>query len=218
MFTILCAIFFGSFGVQESLSLDQFIAERGEIMGEGYITHEQTEFFSAFLAENPSIRSIAEIGFNAGHSSEHFLCCHPEISVTSFDIMIHSYSKVGKEYMDLKYPTRHTLIEGDSQITVLQFANDHPHVVFDLIFIDGNHALQPALHDIRNMKQLAGPHTLLIVDDIDMPAVWRAWQFWEKRGLVESIQKVQSKDRSWVIGRYKDTRGQLNLRKRASPK
>ena len=58
---------------------------------EGYLSPVQASFFHALLLARPEVRSIMEIGFNAGHSSHAFLAARPDTTVVSFDLGTHSY-------------------------------------------------------------------------------------------------------------------------------
>jgi predicted O-methyltransferase YrrM len=69
------------------------------------------------LCNSTFIKSILEIGFNAGHSANTFLSTSLA-HVTSFDLNERECVRVAKDYIDLKYPTRHTLIIGDSTQTI----------------------------------------------------------------------------------------------------
>lgn len=189
-----------------SLSLSEYLQNHNQKVTEGYIsntTHLQVDFFVALLKDNPSIKHIAEIGFNAGHSSELFLQSVPDAKVVAFDIMKHGYAKLGKAYIDLQYPGRHRLIEGNSIISVPAFQKEHATLTFDLIFIDGGHDFQTALHDIINMKMLASPHTFLVVDDIKYKSVALAWEKCVQKGLVKEQQRFAGGGKAWVLGQYR---------------
>lgn len=109
--------------------------------------------------------NIMEIGFNAGHSAEVFLSNNPRCTLTSFDLGIHAYVPYSKKYMDNTYPNRHTLILGDSTVTVPKYINDNPGKTFDVIFIDGGHDYPIANADLENCKMLATPETIVMIDD-----------------------------------------------------
>ena len=109
-------------------------------------------------------RNILEIGFNAGHSVYLYLYSNPKISITTFDICIHKYTKPIAKYLQNlnKYDLK--LIEGDSKITLKEYDNKEK---FDLIHIDGGHTLEVAESDILNCVRFSNQDTLLIIDDAD---------------------------------------------------
>ena len=67
-------------------------------------------------------------------------------------------------YIDKFYPNRHSLIIGNSSITVPEFSKTGKK--FDLIFIDGGHDYEIAFNDLLNCKKLSHNKTLIIMDDI----------------------------------------------------
>src|SRR5262245_15225471 len=99
----------------------------------------------------PGVRSIMEIGFNAGHSSELFLRFNETAHVTSFDLGEHRYVLAAKTYLDRRFHARHTLVLGDSTQTIPRFPAESP---FDLIFIDGGHSYEVAKADLLNCRRL----------------------------------------------------------------
>jgi predicted O-methyltransferase YrrM len=161
------------------------------------------------LASNSNIKHILEIGFNAGHSSDLFLNINPDCTVTSFDIGLHSYYKVGKEFIDNKYPNRHTLIIGDSTKTIPSFNSD---LKYDLIFIDGGHKYEVAKADLLNCKRFINKDTIVIMDDTMYKKEWemswnigpnRAWQEGIKSNLITQIgysDFTEGRGMSW--GKY----------------
>ncbi|WP_216897642.1 class I SAM-dependent methyltransferase [Nocardia alni] len=173
--------------------------------------------YLAKLAAEPHVRFIAEIGFNAGFSTYAFLTANPTAMVCSFDIAEHVYVSTAKQHIDEIFPGRHVLVAGNSLATVPTFRKINPHLTFDLIFIDGGHTYEIATGDLANMREFAGPDTILVMDDI---APWLEWgvgptQAWTQavaEGMV--VQEELIKDgvavttieppgrRSWVMGRY----------------
>lgn len=118
------------------------------------------------FVKHEGVRTVLEIGFNAGHSSEIFLSGNPDCTVVSFDLGCQDIVEVGKRFIDMEYPGRHTLILGDSTVTVPKYISENPERTFDLIFIDGGHEYDVAIADIKNCHALSHPSTILIVDDV----------------------------------------------------
>ena len=54
-------------------------------------------------------KKIGETGFNRGHSSLFFLNNRKNKKVWSFDSNIHTYTKLGKKFIDKNFPKRHIL-------------------------------------------------------------------------------------------------------------
>lgn len=109
---------------------------------------------------------IMEIGFNAGHSAELFLS-NSNAYLYSFDIgeHFHEYLKYGKQFINIKYPNRHTLVFGNSLETIPRFAKNNE-ILFDVIFIDGGHDYEVAHSDLMNCRLLSHKETIVIMDDI----------------------------------------------------
>jgi predicted O-methyltransferase YrrM len=147
------------------MSLTYFLNAHGFYPNEGYSQQNPKQVEDLInLTKSPNI-NVMEIGFNAGHSAEIFLKNNAQLTLTSFDLGCHEYVSVGKEYIDYIYPNRHTLILGDSTVTVPKFINDNNGKKFDIIFIDGGHEYHIAKADLENCKQLAHADTIVIMDD-----------------------------------------------------
>ena len=158
-------------------SIDQFLQTAGYNLRNDIEGHSKSEHFEKFhqiFNQNKHIKTITEIGFNAGHSCQFFLQkivenntqSIKEIEMVSFDIILHDYCFYSKVYIDKAFPKMHLLIAGDSNEAVQMYHSLNPLKKFDLIFIDGDHTYQKALLDIENMKNLAHKDTILIIDNI----------------------------------------------------
>jgi len=190
------------------MSLNDYLVSNGvkELEGNcGDIPAQQQHI--AEIAWNRRIKNILEIGFNAGHSAEVILSANKEAKLTSFDLGIHSYTSVGKEYIDKKFPERHTLILGDSKKTVAEHAGE-----YECFFIDGGHDYETAKADILNCARLARPCAMVMMDDVVLPAVegveyskgpTQAWLEAIKEGHITSLCHYRyGETRGMAVGFY----------------
>jgi len=191
------------------MTLTEYLVNSGELqVCEGFIFKDQCTVIDKHV-DWSKIKTVLEIGFNAGHSSEFFLSRNPDITVVSFEISPEGYRILGKKYIDEKYPGRHELVWGDSTVTVPKF----PSRKFDLIFIDGGHKIDVARADISNCMRFARPDTVVIMDDVVYEPEWawdytwgptRAWKEFMSTSIIEETFHIDLSDgRGMSIGRYK---------------
>lgn len=174
---------------------------------EGFSTWKQSAWFRELLEGSPEITRIAEIGFNAGHSSYNFLSARPDIQVTSFDIGEHDYVHAAKMHVDTTFPDRHKLVLGDSQDSLPMYAQSNPIDRFDLIFIDGGHDLEIARADLENARRLAHKDTIVVMDDYNPTVPWgegpvQAWDEAVQAGQVFQREIASHGDRVWAVGSF----------------
>ena len=196
------------------MTLDLFLKENNCYITEGYTEQvpEQVQILKD-LVNNDKIINVLEIGMNAGHSSCLFLENNKQCNVISFDIGNHDYVRVGKQYIDNKYPNRHELIISDSTISIPLYTNINKESKMDLIFIDGGHDYETALNDLINCMNLSHKDTILIMDDTIINnnaniADWnigptQAWNKLKSYNLIEEKESyVFSYGRGMSIGKY----------------
>jgi predicted O-methyltransferase YrrM len=191
--------------------LSQYLKENGidpfNIEGHSQQVSEQIDDLKKIVQ---TAKNVLEIGFNAGHSSEIFLQ-NSTANVYSFDIGDHDYVLVGKRNLDKRFPGRHTLIIGDSGITVPMFTK-YSNIKFDVLFIDGNHEYDAALGDLVNCAHIAAPNASVIFDDVILTEVnMRSWtkgptDAWKTMVSNNKIKHLLYKEytvgRGMVIGNY----------------
>ncbi len=141
--------------------VDKFLKDRGftELEGNCYSCPLQVEQLRRLTTNS---HKVMEIGFNGGHSAEVFLS-NPQVTLTSFDLGMHNYVYPAKSYIDKMYPNRHTLIIGDSRVTLPEYIKNN--TTFDVIFIDGGHDYDIAKSDLENCFYLSHSDTIVIMDD-----------------------------------------------------
>ena len=180
-------------GVEYIDELNRAIADEGFLDTQEHICSaptQQAQWFIDLLRKERWIQSVCEIGFNAGHSSVVFLQSRPDITVTSFELNCGRFAVPAKAFIDTHFPGRHTLIPGDSRITVPKYFKADPFEKFDLIFIDGGHTFKMAAADIKNMRNLAHEKTIVVLDDAhDGMEVDRAHRICKHMGLIYDCKR-----------------------------
>ena len=186
-------------------TLSDYLKTKGCDITEGHcgqVDEQRNDLLN--ITSQPNIK-VMEIGFNAGHSAETFLINNPTLTLVSFDIGEHEYLYDGKNYIDMTFPGRHTLIIGDSTVSVPNYISNNPDVKFDVIFIDGGHDYQISRADMANSITLAHNETTIIMDDTTYTPGWavsytfgptQVWNEFEHSGVVKSICK-----RDYTVGR-----------------
>lgn len=127
---------------------------------------QQTLFYAANAA-SPSVRTLCEVGFGAGHSTLLYLSMNPNLTVYTFDIFeLGPFQAAGADFIRRgPHGTRWHAFKGDSALTVPDFAAEHPGLTCDIVHVDGNHARPFPYLDLMNLGLLAHPYTVALIDD-----------------------------------------------------
>ena len=163
----------GRFKLNNGNPLSNYLIQLGVALKEGHSQEipKQTQLLIN-ITNRPGIR-VMEIGFNAGHSADIFLRNNRDLTLVSFDIGEHGYVSIAKDYIDSMYPRRHTLVLGNSTVTIPNYIKDNGDKKFDVIFVDGGHDYDTANTDVANCMQLAHRDTVVVLDDTVYTNGWQ---------------------------------------------
>ena len=146
----------------------------------------QLGHYSSFVWQKGEM-TYCEIGFNAGHGTAAMLLANPKLQVHSFELGNRAFTAQAEALVRLYFGERFQYYQGDSQRLVPVFARNHSRLC-DVMLIDGDHGYAGALKDIRNMRAIAKPGAVLLVDDLDEgpgPALDAA----QSEGLIEVTER-----------------------------
>ncbi len=165
----------------------QYLTDRNIKIRQGYITQVNEHSSQVInqinkLCNVNQLQNILEIGFLAGHSAEIFLNLNKTVNVTSIDESVLQSVKAGKEYIDLYYPGRHTLIKGNSNNVLKNEKFNSSQMKYDIILIDGSFKYDIIKQDILLSKNLAHDNTIIIINNILENKKWI--KYWNKEPCI----------------------------------
>lgn len=117
-----------------------------------------------------AVNNICEIGFNAGHSAMLMLLGknNTPLHFTIFELGHHAYSRPCFEYIQSTFShVQFEYIEGDSVLTMHEWINNHPEFIhtYCVVHVDGGHAENCILNDMKHADLLVKKNGIIIVDD-----------------------------------------------------
>ncbi|KAK9917991.1 hypothetical protein WJX75_000315 [Coccomyxa subellipsoidea] len=187
---------------------------------------EQVDFY-ARTATHPAIRTVCEVGFNAGYSTAVWLAANPLAKVISFDlIMLGHYGPSCAESLLKRFPGRLEMHWGDSAVLLPQFVANHTVAgVYqgpkcDLVHIDGNHGFDGVRSDFHNMYPMMSCDSNILMDDVfddEESGPTKLWSELKAQGVVEEVDSFftsslkhlrtagpnRGHNKGFVIGRLK---------------
>lgn len=127
------------------------------------------------LASGSAVKTICEIGFNAGHSSVTLLSAQQDTVLVSFDLQELPYSQQMVSHVKNLFGDRFQLIKGNSIDVFPAFLTAGGHC--DLVSVDGQHD-RTALTDLLNGILLSDVGGMLVADDVSnsFSLVRDSWQ------------------------------------------
>ena len=190
--------------------IDEKVKEYNLFEGHSLQVKEEVTDLINIVKSASQCKNILEIGFHCGHSSMLFLA-NSNANIVSFDLGEYHYVNECKKIIDETFPNRHTLIIGDSSITLPEFIKSTD-IKFDIIFIDGGHKFDFVIKDLYNCEKLSNNKTILIIDDTINDeknimhwnlGVNEAWNIMKDNNYIQELySKDYSQGRGLSYGRY----------------
>ncbi len=176
---------------------------------EGYSASYIEEFLVMYLlAKAPSVRTVCETGFNAGHSAFTWLQSNSKARLYSFDIGTHAYARPMAEFLKQSFPERFNITWGDSTLTLPEFRKIHPEVTCDLISIDGGHTYKACKSDYENFKKMAHSESIVMLDNYPdkrfLKPLGDVWERAKREGEISEIFQCNywpDKPQGFSVGR-----------------
>lgn len=181
-------------------NLDAHLHERNALQMEGHSAQLEIEprLYTALTSiGSDCVKTVCEIGFNAGHSALRWLWAAPKAKIIMFDLWQHGSNVPAEEFIRkhsfvTNADERLSIIKGDSTLVVREFHAKNPTTKCNIISVDGGHSYDVALADIKNMRFLAdSKFHLLFVDDTNCDQVYcvdSAVQEALKMGIIRQVE------------------------------
>lgn len=122
-----------------------------------------------FAAACEASSRMLEIGFNAGHSA--LLALSRGVEYHGVDICQYKFCRPAAEFLKQEFGDQFHFYPGDSLFVLPQLRVEQRHLTFDLLHIDGHHALAYCRTDTYNAITMAAPGAWVLIDDTDMEEI-----------------------------------------------
>jgi hypothetical protein len=129
------------------------------------------------VAEMGQPENYLEIGVRRGRSACAIAAASPATDIYAFDVWEQEYGGnenpgpelVRSELAKFRHQGRVAFVDGDSHATVPEFLRTNPHLSFDCINVDGDHSLDGAWDDLRNVVPRLRVGGVIVFDDTSNP-------------------------------------------------
>ena len=139
------------------------------------------------IGKNIKISNYLEIGVRRGRSMSVLASQANDADFYGFDLWVKNYTGsenpgaefVRSELKKFNYKGKLTFIDGDSKKTIPNFFKNNPNLYFDVITVDGDHSLNGAKIDLRNVLDKLKIGGILVFDDIssqEHPYLSNVWE------------------------------------------
>jgi len=164
-------------------------ARRYFVYTEGNIASSEKAFSMYYhVARGPTVKTICEVGFNAGHSAGIFLNANPQAKLYAFDIAQFPYTRGNLQLAKQLFEDRFDFVLGPSADSIPEFRRENPDVKCDVISVDGDHSTEGTLADLENFRKLASCRNWVLMDDAGWNSTNSAWQKAKDAGILTQVE------------------------------
>lgn len=129
-------------------------------------------FYSMLLKYlKPNIKHILELGFTGGFISTFFLN-NTSAQVTTIDKMNNDYYYYGKNFIDTKFPGRHTMLIGVPMQMNTYMENNYSDIKFGVIYIDKSRVFSHIYNYLVYYKKFADENTIIFLKGTNAHQIW----------------------------------------------
>jgi hypothetical protein len=116
------------------------------------------------------IETVCEVGVLACVASFMFFQLAPRITWYGFDMLMDlpDATNAGVKFLKLvaDKPDKVIFTEGDSKITIPDFAKKNPNVTCDVVFLDGGKSYDLRMRDLMNFRSMSHEKTIVFMDEV----------------------------------------------------
>jgi predicted O-methyltransferase YrrM len=161
--------------------------------GTCYYYHDSTEVYADMIPKRANLyyhargaERVAEIGFNAGHSTVLFALANPAAQITVFDLFNQPYAQSCLDYVCSALPNQIESIVGTTMDTLGPYADEHAGT-FDLVHVDGGYMIDNFLNDFHGALKMVKIGGLVIVENDVITYISNHLNDSISEGLVEEV-------------------------------
>lgn len=161
--------------------------------GTCYYYHDSYEIYPAMTPKRANLfyygrsaNRIADIGFNAGHSTLLFALANPAAEITVFDLFTQLYAQPCLDYVRSVVPNTIESIVGNTMETLGPYADTHADT-FDLVHVNGSFLIDKFTHDFAAALKMVKVGGIIIVDNMIINYISNHLNVHIAEGLVEEV-------------------------------
>jgi len=120
---------------------------------------------------DPNVSNILELGFTGGFISLYMLS-NTKANVITIDKMNFDYHHLGKNFIDSKFPGRHTLLVGVPKYLNQYLADQYDDIKFEFIYINKSRNFNNIYNYLKYYKKYSTEDTIILLKGVTPHEAW----------------------------------------------